>query len=130
MSKARRNKRELIRAKTKAGNNKIMQRYFDMEAKFKAMSLVEMKEYNENNKMSSTDTQAFLDVFKSHMTKVVQQKAEEIVENKPEEVSIPFVSTSEELEQPQGSTETTDITSITTISDAKIIEDNEQNTNS
>lgn len=113
MSNARRNKRELARARTKANNNKIMQRYFDMEAKFKAMSLVEMKEYNENNKMSSTDTQAFLDVFKSHMTKVIQQKAEEIVENKPEETII---------EEVQGTTETTNITSITTISDAEIIE--------
>lgn len=115
MSKARRNKRELARARTKAGNNKIMQRYFDMEAKFKAMSLVEMKEYNENNKMSSTDTQAFLDVFKSHMTKVIQQKAEEIVENKPEETII---------EEVQGTTETTDTTSFTTVTDAEIIEEN------
>jgi hypothetical protein len=116
MSNARRNKRELARAKTKAGNNKIMKRYFDMEAKFKAMSLEEMKEY-------STDTQAFLDVFQTHMRKVVEQKAKEIVDNKPEEVSIPFVSTTEESEQPQGTTETTDKTSITTISDAEIIEE-------
>ena len=114
MSNARRNKRELARAKTKASNNKIMKRYFDMEAKFKAMSLEQMKEYNDNNKMSSTDTKAFLDVFQPHMRKVVEQKAKEIVDNKPEE-----------LEQPQGSTETTDTTSITTISDAQIIEENE-----
>jgi hypothetical protein len=125
MSNTRRNKRELARAKTKDVNNKIMKRYFDMEAKFKAMSLEEMKEYNDNNKMSSTDTKAFLDVFQTHMRKVIEQKAKEIVDNKPEEVSIPFISTTEELEQPQGSTETTDTTSITTISDAEIIEENE-----
>ena len=125
MSNTRRNKRELARAKTKDVNNKIMKRYFDMEAKFKAMSLEEMKEYNDNNKMSSTDTKAFLDVFQTHMRKVIEQKAKEIVDNKPEEVSIHFISTTEELEQPQGSTETTDTTSITTISDAEIIEENE-----
>jgi hypothetical protein len=125
MSNTRRNKRELARAKTKDVNNKIMKRYFDMEAKFKAMSLEEMKEYNDNNKMSSTDTKAFLDVFQTHMRKVIEQKAKEIVDNKPEEVSIPFINTTEELEQPQGSTETTDTTSITTISDAEIIEENE-----